>query len=202
MLGLWDARSKLARDLSGGMQRRLALACALIHEPDVVFVDEPTAGIDPVLRETIWDEFRRLRNLGRTLFVTTQYVGESEFCDRVALLDQGKLIACDAPEALRDAAFGGEMIEIEAQRPFDGQRIAHVPEVLRVHQPGARELVVTVRDAGSAIPRLIEAVENTNNTVVSSREYRPSFDEVFTELLSQHKVRNEESAPRSAVRSA
>ncbi|MDP9243885.1 MAG: ABC transporter ATP-binding protein, partial [Chloroflexota bacterium] len=95
---LWDARNKLARDLSGGMQRRLELVCALVHSPTVLFIDEPTAGIDPILRKAIWAELRRLRDEGRTLLVTTQYVAEAEFCDVVAVLAEGELVAVDQPE--------------------------------------------------------------------------------------------------------
>ncbi len=84
VVDLWEARGRRARQLSGGMQRRLELACALVHDPLLLFVDEPTAGLDPMLRQKIWDEFRRLREVGRTLVVTTQYVGEAEYCDEVA----------------------------------------------------------------------------------------------------------------------
>src|SRR5256885_5453856 len=102
------------------MQRRLELACALVHQPSLLFVDEPTAGLDPMLRLTIWNEFRRLRDAGRTLVVTTQYVGEAEYCDRVAVLAGGRLVALATPEELRRMALGGEMIEIETAAAFDG----------------------------------------------------------------------------------
>src|SRR5204862_201967 len=97
LLDLWDARNRRARQLSGGMQRRLELACAMVHDPVLLFVDEPTAGLDPMLREKIWDEFRRLREVGRTLVVTTQVVGEAAYCDTVAVLSHGRLIALEAP---------------------------------------------------------------------------------------------------------
>src|SRR5207245_10996253 len=113
VLDLCEARGRRARQLSGGMQRRLELACALVHDPLLLFVDEPTAGLDPMLRQKIWAEFRRLRELGRTLVVTTQYVGEAEYCDTVAVLARGRLIALSAPEQLRREALGGEVIEIE-----------------------------------------------------------------------------------------
>jgi ABC-2 type transport system ATP-binding protein len=191
LLGLWDARDRRTSHLSGGMKRRLALACALIHEPEVIFVDEPTAGIDPVLRQTIWEEFRRLRDQGRTLFVTTQYVGESEYCDQVAMLDKGAVIARDSPEALRRSAFGGEMIELETARTIDEDALRSTPEVQHARMRGSREALVTVEHAGEAIPRLIEALDASGNEVVSAREYRPSFDEVFTELLQ----RSQEQSP-------
>src|SRR5207253_4083246 len=98
LVELWDARNRRARHLSGGMQRRLELACALVHDPLLLFIDEPTAGLDPLLREKIWTEFRRLREAGRTLVVTTQIVGEAAYCDTVAVLARGRLIALAPPD--------------------------------------------------------------------------------------------------------
>ena len=102
---LYDSKTRLLRDSSGGMQRRLALAATLIHNPDLLFLDEPTAGIDPILRKKVWDHFVHLRDEGRTLFVTTQYVGEAAYCDRVGVLAEGRLIAVDTPEGLASASL-------------------------------------------------------------------------------------------------
>ena len=93
LVGLSEHRRKLAKDISGGMQRRLALAATLLHEPELIFLDEPTAGIDPILREQFWAEFRRLQQFGRTQVVTTQYVTEYEYCGFVIILDAGTLAA-------------------------------------------------------------------------------------------------------------
>ena len=86
VVDLWSVRGRRASKLSGGMQRRLELACALVHGPSLLFLDEPTAGIDPILRTRVWDELHRLRDDGRTLLIATQYVGEAEACDMVALI--------------------------------------------------------------------------------------------------------------------
>src|SRR5919202_4610565 len=120
LVELWDARGRRARQLSGGMQRRLELACALVHNPQLLFVDEPTAGLDPILRRKVWVEFRRLRDLGRTLVVTTQVIGEAEYCDAVAVMAQGRVIALAPPEELRRMAVGGEVIELETAQGVDG----------------------------------------------------------------------------------
>ncbi len=127
LLDLWTVRSRRASDLSGGMQRRLELACAFVHDPSVLFLDEPTAGIDPLLRRTVWQELHRLRDAGRTLLVTTQYVSEAEECDRVALLTEGRLIALEAPEGLRRKALGGDVVEIETDEPVDASVLAEIP---------------------------------------------------------------------------
>ena len=135
LLGLWEVRRRRAGDLSGGMQRRLQLASALVHDPSLIFLDEPTAGIDPLLRETIWTELDRLRDDGRTLVVTTQYVTEAERCDVVALIADGRLLAYAPPDALRDLAFGGQVLEVTTERPFDGADI----EVARADRPRATD---------------------------------------------------------------
>ena len=109
------------------MQRRLELACALVHDPALLFLDEPTAGIDPMLRARIWEELHRLRDAGRTLLVTTQYVNEAEACDKVALIAEGRLLALATPDDLRREAVGGDMIEVETATLFDGEVLAGLP---------------------------------------------------------------------------
>jgi ABC-2 type transport system ATP-binding protein len=185
LVELWDARNRRAGQLSGGMQRRLELACALIHEPTLIFLDEPTGGQDPILRQTIWDEFRRLRDDGRTLIVTTQYVGEADYCDRVAVLAEGRLIAFAEPEQLRREALGGDVIEIETTRIVDGASLVGLTGINEVRQPGPRRLLVFAQDASMATPRLLEALRSQGVEVASSSEYHPSFDEVFGELVAR-----------------
>jgi ABC-2 type transport system ATP-binding protein len=185
LVDLWEARGRRARQLSGGMQRRLELACALVHEPVLLFVDEPTAGLDPMLRQKVWSEFRRLRDLGRTLVVTTQYVGEAEYCDTVAVLARGRLIALAAPDELRRTALGGDVIEIETKQAFDGTQLEQVPAVRGVRQSAPRHFLVISDDAGAATPRVLQELTAAGIDVISSSEYRPSFDEVFTALVSQ-----------------
>src|SRR5262245_22771496 len=125
---LKEARDRLGSQLSGGMQRRLMLVCALMHDPLLLFADEPTAGIDPVLRSRFWDYFRQLRNEGRTLFVTTQYVGEAAYCDYVAVMRKGRLLAVDTPTGLRHRVLGGEIIHLWLNDP------ARVPEAIEILQ--------------------------------------------------------------------
>jgi ABC-2 type transport system ATP-binding protein len=185
LVDLWEARGRRARRLSGGMQRRLELACALVHEPVLLFVDEPTAGLDPMLRQKVWEEFRRLRELGRTLVVTTQYVGEAEYCDSVAVLARGKLVALAAPDDLRRMATGGEAVDIRTAQVVEPSTLASVAGVRDVREIAARTLRVTTDNAGVAIPRLLQELQSAGVDVVSSNEYRPSFDEVFATLVTQ-----------------
>lgn len=189
LVDLMDVRDRRASQLSGGMQRRLELACALVHEPTLLFLDEPTAGIDPLLRQSIWEELRRLRNAGRTLLVTTQYIGEAEYCDLVALLVKGQLIALATPEDLRRQAIGGDVLEVETQTAFDARTLPPIEGVAEIQQRGPRQLLVVATDAGTATPRVMEELSERGVEVTSSREYRPTFDEVFALLVSQHAAR-------------
>jgi ABC-2 type transport system ATP-binding protein len=188
VVDLYDARHTLARDLSGGMQRRLELACALVHSPEVLFVDEPTAGVDPVLRQSIWDELRRLRDEGRTLLITTQYVAEAEYCDRVALIVDGELVALDTPDALRKAVFGGELLEVHADREVHPDQLATVPGVLAVRQVGPNRLLVTTADAKTTSPQIMDVLRRGGTGVVSLEEHQPTFDEVFTGLVERRRA--------------
>jgi ABC-2 type transport system ATP-binding protein len=187
VVDLWDARGRRASNLSGGMQRRLELACALVHDPAVLFLDEPTAGIDPLLRRSLWDELQRLRDLGRTLVVTTQYVNEAEECDAVALISEGRLVALAGPDDLRRMATGGDMLDIETETPLDPELLAGQEMVRRVEQRSPRHFLVTVDDAGTALPKIVGAIEDAGFEVASSSEYRPSFDDVFAALVERHR---------------
>jgi ABC-2 type transport system ATP-binding protein len=200
LVDLWEARGRRARHLSGGMQRRLELACALVHEPVLLFVDEPTAGLDPMLRRAVWSEFRRLRELGRTLVVTTQNVGEAEYCDAVAVLSEGRLIALAPPEELRRIALGGDVLEVETEQAFDGSSLQDVPGVRSVEQRAPRHVLVTADDAGVATPRLSHALQAAGVDVASISEYRPMFDEVFSELIRQADQHHATTADTEDVR--
>ncbi len=182
-LELGDARNRRAAALSGGMQRRLQLGCALVHDPDLVFLDEPTAGVDPLLRQTIWTELRRLRDAGRTLLATTQYVGEAEECDEVALIADGRLVAFAPPAELRALAFGGELLEVETSGILDAASLERHPLIQDVQQVGPRRVVVVTTDAATATPALVAAIEAAGTTITSIGESRPSFDEVFARLV-------------------
>jgi ABC-2 type transport system ATP-binding protein len=187
IVDLWDARNRPARDLSGGMQRRLELACALVHRPQVLFVDEPTAGIDPILREAIWTELRRLRDAGATLLVTTQVVSEAVHCDQVALLADGQLIALETPDSLRRSAFGGELLEITTVHAVDGENLLELPGVRHVRQTGPRTLVAVTDDAGTASPQIMDTLRQQGIEVSEIAEYHATYDDIFTTLVQRHR---------------
>lgn len=185
LVDLYDVRNRKASNLSGGMQRRLELACALVHDPTILFLDEPTAGLDPLLRVRVWDELHRLRDAGRTLLVTTQYVTEAEECDAVALIAGGRLVALGTPDELRREAVGGDVVEVETTTTFDGSGLTGRPEIRQIRQTGPRSFQAIVEDAGTATPAIVDAVAEAGAEVAAAREYRPSFDEVFAELVER-----------------
>ena len=118
LVELTGHEKKRASDLSGGMQRRLSLASALLHDPELIFLDEPTAGIDPVLRRKFWDHFQDLKKKGNTLFITTQYVSEAAYCDYVGVMSDGRLLMVDTPQNLKRIGMGGEIIELIFEEPL------------------------------------------------------------------------------------
>jgi ABC-2 type transport system ATP-binding protein len=183
-----EARSRKLRKASGGMQRRVALAATLVHDPEILFLDEPTAGIDPILRKRIWERLAALRDEGRTLFITTQYVGEAAYCDRVGVLAEGRLIAIDTPEGLRRQAFGGELLDVIFTTPLSADlrdQLRQVSEAAQVQRIGPSAVRLVVSDAGEVSPRVTEWASSTNVEIESIEPYLPPFDDVFVELVSK-----------------
>jgi len=190
LVELWDARNRPAGQLSGGMQRRLELAATLIHEPEVLFLDEPTAGIDPVLRAKFWDHFRALRNEGRTLIITTQYVTESEYCDEILVLRDGQKVATGSPEEVRRLAMGGEVVTVVGA-DLNRRAVAairEVPDVLKVTWSGSDRLKVVVEDAGVAVPLILDTLRAASIEVEEVSEEHVSFDDVFVQLMDAQAV--------------
>jgi ABC-2 type transport system ATP-binding protein len=187
-----DHRRKRVREVSGGMQRRLALAAALVHDPALIFLDEPTAGIDPILRSAFWDHFRMMRDEGRTIIMTTQYVGEAAHCDAVGLLSDGELLLVDTPANLRRAAFDGEVVDVEFGREVDESAIRPLATIAgvraRPEQLSRRVWRLVVDDADAAIERLDDALTRSDLPIVETREHVVDFDEAFVRLIERHRA--------------
>jgi ABC-2 type transport system ATP-binding protein len=186
---LWEHRDKRIREVSGGMQRRLALAASFVHDPPILFLDEPTAGIDPILRAKFWARFRELRQSGRTIVVTTQYVGEAAYCDLVGLLSEGELLVIDTPENLRRAAYAGEVIDVEFARHVDDQELRAIAALEFVTAPPEeiepRKWRIVVRDAEIAQRELPVALERAGVPVVDLEEHTVDFDEAFVRVIER-----------------
>jgi len=184
---LYEHRSKLARNTSGGMLRRLSLAATLVHDPELLFLDEPTAGIDPVLRHKFWDHFRELKSQGRTIFITTQYVSEADNCDLVGVQNNGKLLLVDTPQGVRHHAYGGDMVDFRTTEPFAFQAEAQLRSLSFVRdktvRTGSNSMRIIVDQAGTATPELMGWAQQQNISVQAVEEYVPSFEDVFVELV-------------------
>ena len=188
---LTEFKDRRAAHLSGGMQKKLALACTLIHTPDVIYLDEPTTGVDPVSRREFWDILTDLHLQGITLVVSTPYMDEAERCSRVGLMYQGELVVCDTPEQVK-AMTQGELI---ALWPSDLRRahelLAALDGVLEVQTYGD-QLRIFAQDGESLLPQLQSAMTNANIHVLDMRRTNPRMEETFISLIKQQMVREEE----------
>jgi ABC-2 type transport system ATP-binding protein len=180
---LAEFTGRRAAHLSGGMQKKLALACALIHSPDVIFLDEPTTGVDPVSRREFWDILTELHLAGVTLFISTPYMDEAERCSRVGLMFEGSIIVCDEPERIKERVVG-ELLELWPERLWEAIPIVEqVPGVLEVQTYGGllRIFVDQAAERGAAIEG---ALIRAGMGVRGLRRVRPRLEEAFISLIS------------------
>jgi ABC-2 type transport system ATP-binding protein len=186
-----EHRTKRVNQISAGMQRRLSLAAAFVHDPAVVFLDEPTAGIDPILRARFWERFRELRDQGRTIVVTTQYVGEATYCDLVGVLSDGELLMVSTPEQLRRAAYGGDVLDLEVARRVDASELAAVTTLEHVvaapWEESPRQWRIVVDDDDAAIGPLEEALRAKGIPVIELARHEVDYDEAFVRVIERHR---------------
>ena len=199
-LELESAADRLPAASSGGEKRRIALASTLIHNPELVFLDEPTAGLDPVLRRKLWDRFDYLAKSGRTLVVTTQYVGEAVYCDHVAVLADGRILIVDTPQGLRRRAFGGEPVDVAFVAPISA---AAMDFLTNLTSDGAPRVVddhsvrIVVDDPGVTVPKILEWGSGNGVEIERAEAFSPPFDDVFVELVEQLSGSYEEGSDSS-----
>jgi len=191
LVELREDKHKLVRNISGGMQRRLSLAATLVHNPDLLFLDEPTAGIDPILRKKFWDYFKQLQSHGHSLFITTQYVGEAAYCDFVGVMSEGRLLTVNTPEGLRREAYGGDIIKLGSTDRIDynfREEIHKLPELRsEILNATDYELQLLVADAATATPYLVEYFRDRRKEINLVEQSLPSYDDVFVKLIEKHR---------------
>jgi ABC-2 type transport system ATP-binding protein len=197
-VGLADAAERRVGTYSGGMRRRLDLAMALIHEPEVLFLDEPTTGLDPTSRITLWDEVRRLRDEGTTVFLTTQYLEEADqLADRVGIINAGLLVAEGTPASLKaevgephlDITLAGDAPDAEAARQ------ALMPYGMCRTAPDGAHVSLQVADGAAAIAPVVRALDEVGLLVEGIELVKPTLDDVFVAKTGEHLEGAEEVAP-------
>ncbi|MGI9184275.1 MAG: ATP-binding cassette domain-containing protein [Solirubrobacteraceae bacterium] len=187
LVGLTEAADRRTKTYSGGMKRRLDLASALVHAPDVLFLDEPTTGLDPASRMTIWDEVRRINEAGATIFLTTQYMEEADqLCDRLAIIDGGQIVAEGTPEQLK-AAMGHDVVSVALAGTEAGAIEAAMQGL-----PGLERVVVEsdaialyVENGAAQVAEIVRRIDGRGVTVGAISVARPSLDDVFLQATGR-----------------
>jgi ABC-2 type transport system ATP-binding protein len=181
MANLAERRRALTRTLSGGWKQRLALGCAILHDPPVLFLDEPTSGVDPIARGAFWGLIHDLSETGHTIFVSTHYMDEAEYCHRLALMYRGKVIALGTPAELKAGLTGHSLLQLDTGAPLDTMRaLEGVAGVLDVAVFGGG-LHVTVDDLDRTSGRIREALSGIG--IKRMEQIEPSMEDVFVAMI-------------------
>jgi ABC-2 type transport system ATP-binding protein len=181
MAGLRDRKNTITRTLAGGFKQRLALGCAILHEPPILFLDEPTSGVDPISRRNFWNLIYGMSKGGTTVFVTTHYMDEADYCNRLALIYRGKIIAEGTPNELRHDYMKQDVLEIETGRFTEAMEVLNKIGVETAIFGSL--LHVTVDEAEAAIPEMKRALEDADIPVNRIEKIVPSLEDVFVSLI-------------------
>jgi len=183
MANLAGRRGALTRTLSGGWKQRLALGCAILHEPPVLFLDEPTSGVDPLARRAFWDLIHDLSNAGHTIFVSTHYMDEAEYCHRLALMYRGKVIALGTTAELKAGQTEHSLLNLDASDPLDTMRALEGLAGVRDVAVFGGGLHVTVDDLDATSARMRERLAGHGIEVRKLERIEPSMEDVFVALI-------------------
>jgi ABC-2 type transport system ATP-binding protein len=179
VMKLGEKRRARVGNLSGGQRQRLALACALVGDPKLLFLDEPTTGLDPQARLAIWAVVEDFKRDGGTVILTTHYMEEAaRLCDRVAIIDRGKIIALDAPAVLVESLCADQIVEIDVDGELDAAALLAIPGIDGHHRRGAAH-VLTVRKLAEALPALLRTIEAQGVTLSRLTSHEPTLEDVF-----------------------
>lgn len=185
-VGLREKAGSWVRKLSGGQKQRLSLACALVSDPDVVFLDEPTTGLDPQSRRQVWEIVEGIRRRGGTVLLTTHYMEEAErLCDRVAIMDRGRFLALDTPRALVASLGAEHVVEIQAERTPDLDRLRALPGVESLRAADGA-LALTVREVHRAVPAILAEMGTQRIDLTSLTTHHATLEDVFVTLTGRH----------------
>jgi ABC-2 type transport system ATP-binding protein len=196
MAGLQGRERELAKNLSGGWRQRLALGCAILHEPEMLFLDEPTAGVDPISRREFWELLYALSEQGRTIFVTTHYMDEAEHCHRLAFIQQGRLAALGTPEAIKRDRMGGQVLEIDCAAPQAAMGVLRGMGLFdEVSLYGALIHIVAV-GAGAHQAQIEDALRAAEIEVRSVDAISPSLEDVFVASVRDQTDRTQQAVER------
>jgi ABC-2 type transport system ATP-binding protein len=184
---------------SGGMKRRLDLAAALVHEPKVLFLDEPTTGLDPVSRKTIWEEVRALNDEGTTVFLTTQYLEEADqLADNVAIIDSGRIVAEGTPDSLK-TEIGNPHIQLQLAAGSIAEAEEVCARVGKLLPPvDGRTVLVEAENGAADIPKVVRALDDAGIAVESLELVRPTLDDVFVAKTGHHLEKDEQGGAEPA----
>ncbi len=183
MANLKERRDALTRTLSGGWKQRLALGCAILHDPPVLFLDEPTSGVDPIARGAFWNLIHDLAETGHTVFVSTHYMDEAEYCHRLALMYRGKVIALGTPEELKRDLDGHELLRLDTGATLDTMRtLESVPGVIESAVFGGG-LHVVVDDGQAVMERIRQKLAAEKIEILRLEPITPSLEDVFVALI-------------------
>jgi ABC-2 type transport system ATP-binding protein len=183
MANLTERRNALTATLSGGWKQRLALGCAILHNPPVLFLDEPTSGVDPIARGAFWDLIREMARTDHTIFVSTHYMDEAEYCHRLALMYRGRVIALGAPAGLRRELSTHTLLQLDTSAPLDTMRaLEHVPGVFDVAVFGGG-LHVAVDDLTAGMKTISSRLQAEGIEIHRMEKILPSLEDVFVALI-------------------
>ena len=183
MAGLQDHRHSRTAILSGGWKQRLALGCAVLHEPPIIFLDEPTSGVDPLSRRRFWDLIYELSEKGVTVFVTTHYMEEAEYCDRLGLIHRGELIAVGTPEELKTRLMQEEVLNVQCERPQDAIEMLEALNSVKEVALFGNGLHVVAPDADAASRDIRTALVEAGLRIDLIEPIKPSMEDVFVSLV-------------------